>query len=91
MRQGAGESLRSLKMVGTCRECGEFAQHGIYEWRGGALARTFHQFDTLMQGRTRWDAIEPAELIESQAERDENFQVKFRQRTTPITISVARA
>jgi hypothetical protein len=64
-------------MVLVSRRGGELAQDGVHEGRGGAFAGAFYEFDTFVEGGALRDAIEPAELIESEAQSDENFDVKF--------------
>jgi len=86
---------------------GELTQHGIHEGSGGTFAGTLHQFDAFVEGGALRDAIEPAELVQSKTQSDENFNVKLgsgcddavamsasrrdRQRSTPMTSSVAKA
>jgi hypothetical protein len=56
---------------------GQLAQHGVHEWGGGTLARALHQFDALVDGGARRDAVEVAELVESETEGGENFKIEF--------------
>src|SRR5271157_4292662 len=86
MRKRAGESLSRIAFVAGQDFAGQeltiprrgrkLAQHGIHEGRSRTLAGALHYFDTLMQGSALRDAIEPAHLIESQAQRDENLEVE---------------
>ncbi len=82
MREGAGQSfggrefvLRRVLLV--LRRDGEFAQDSIDERSGGALAGAFHQFDAFVESGALRNAIEPAELIEGEAQGDENFEFEF--------------
>ena len=59
---------------------GEFAQDCVDEGSGGAFAGALYQFDTFVESGALRDAIEPEELIEGQAQGDENFEVEFRKR-----------
>lgn len=59
---------------------GKLAQDGVYEGRGGAFAGAFHQFDAFVESGALRDSIEPEELIEREAQGDEDLEVEFGQR-----------
>src|SRR5208283_1162217 len=55
----------------------ELAQDGVHEGSGGAPAGAFHQFDTLVERGALRDAVEPEELVDGEAEGDENLNIQF--------------
>jgi hypothetical protein len=80
MREGVGEGLGRVRgfVIGSdLRSSGKFPQDCIYEGSGGAFAGALHEFDAFVESRALRDAIEPEELIEGEAQGDENFDVEF--------------
>ena len=80
MREGMGEAvgrrvLRFFQRGGDVLRRGsrEFAQDGVDEGGGRALARALHQFNTLVKGCALRDTIEPAELVEGETQGDQDF------------------
>ena len=62
---------------GRQRIFGEFAEDGVDERGGGSFAGAFHQFDAFVKGGAMRDAVEIAELIESEAQGDQDFRIEF--------------
>ena len=82
--EGAGQSCGGRGFVfdrfAGSRRDGKFAQDSIHEGSGRAFTGTFHEFDAFVQSGTLRNTIEPVELIESQAQGDEDFEIEFVQR-----------
>src|SRR5882762_3234528 len=81
MREGQREIFTARvfprRLLGELRQ---LAQKRIHERSRRPFAGTFHQFHTLVDGGARWYAIEPAQLIEPQSQRNENLKIKFSHR-----------
>jgi hypothetical protein len=78
--EGFGSSCFVFGIIAFSWRDGEFAQDGVHEGRGGALARAFYEFDTFMEGGALRDAIEPEELVKREAQSDQDLEVEFGQR-----------
>ena len=65
----------------THRRAIHFAQHGIHEWRGGALVRAFDQFHAFGHGGVGGNAVQIAQLENAHAQGDANFEIELRLRT----------
>ncbi len=61
-------------------ELRQLAQKRVHERSRRPFAGAFHQFHTLVDRGARWNAIEPAQLIEPQSQRYENLKIKFSHR-----------
>src|SRR5512133_4264045 len=71
VRQRGGQSLHGGWLgFGFGAGGRELAENGIDEGSSGTFAGTFYHFDALVEGCACGDAIKPAELVESQTERN---------------------
>src|SRR5712671_2046203 len=86
MRVDAGQSFGrgSRVCIGKLMSCGhtrcKLPQNRINEWGSGAFSGSFYQLDAFVDCRALRNAIQPAKLVETEAQRDENLQVKLGQR-----------
>ena len=72
----SGDEVSSSARLGCFVARGKFAQYSIHEGSGGSFASALHEFDTFVEGGALGDAIEPEELIDGQAQGDENFECR---------------
>src|SRR6266851_883430 len=81
MREGLGESCTAetfpRRLFGELRQ---LVQKRIHERSSRPFAGAFHQFHTLVDRGMHGNAIEPAQLIKPQSQRNENLKVKFSHR-----------
>jgi hypothetical protein len=55
----------------------KFTEDRVDKGCGGAFAGALHQFDAFVECGARGDAVEKTELIEGQAESDQDFEIQL--------------
>ena len=56
---------------------GEFAEDRVDEGGGGGFAGALYQFHAFVEGGSARDTVEIEELIETEAQGDQDFQVEL--------------
>ena len=72
---GSGGDHGMCRFIGRRDASSHFSQNSIDKRSGGTLASALDEFDALIDGSTRGNAAEPAQLINSEAERSEDLGI----------------